>query len=163
MSIRKARKEDLQTIFAIYQEARQFMAENGNPDQWGSEHPRLEILEEDISLGQLYVVSNNHKLCGVFAMMDGEDPTYQYIEDGRWLNEEPYITLHRIASDGRFHGIFKFAIDYCKSLSDNIRIDTHNNNIIMQKQIERNGFRKCGTIYVADGSPRIAYQWVNEE
>ena len=33
----------------------------------------------------------------------------------------------------------------------------------MQKQIEKNGFKKCGTIYVRDGSPRIAYQWVKEK
>ena len=24
---------------------------------------------------------------------------------------------------------------------------------------EKSGFEKCGTIYVADGSPRMAYQW----
>ena len=33
----------------------------------------------------------------------------------------------------------------------------------MQKQIEKSGFKKCGTIYVEDGSPRIAYHWEREE
>ena len=100
---------------------------------------------------------------GVFVLIDGLEPTYQYIEDGNWLNDEPYITLHRIASDGKIHGVFKSAIDYCKSICVNIRIDTHNNNKIMQKQIEKNGFERCGTIYVKDGSPRIAYQWMIEK
>ena len=38
-------------------------------------------------------------------------------------------------------------------------LDTHENNRVMQRAAERYGFKKCGTIYVADGSPRIAYQW----
>ena len=28
----------------------------------------------------------------------------------------------------------------------------------MQQLLELNGFRRCGIIYVRDGSPRIAYQ-----
>jgi RimJ/RimL family protein N-acetyltransferase len=40
----------------------------------------------------------------------------------------------------------------------NIRIDTHRDNAIMQHLLEKNGFVKCGIIYVEDGSPRIAYQ-----
>ena len=167
MHIRKAGIDDLNQIMRIYRVAQDFMFESGNPNQWGHFYPSKDLVKVDIAKGISYLICEGDDFDSephaVFVLIDGLEPTYQYIEDGRWLNEEPYITLHRIASDGRFHGIFKFAIDYCKSLSDNIRIDTHNNNIIMQKQIERNGFRKCGTIYVADGSPRIAYQWVNEE
>ncbi len=40
----------------------------------------------------------------------------------------------------------------------NFRIDTHNDNKIMQHVIEKNGFIRCGIIYVKDGSPRIAYE-----
>ena len=28
----------------------------------------------------------------------------------------------------------------------------------MQRLLEQNGFVRCGTIYIWDGSPRIAYQ-----
>lgn len=90
----------------------------------------------------------------------GADPTYDYIEDGAWLNDEPYVTIHRIASSGISHGIFRIASDFCKTLSDNVRVDTHNDNKIMQGRIEREGFERCGIIYVDDGTPRIAYQWV---
>ena len=87
----------------------------------------------------------------------------QMIENGnptQWGYSYPTPDLiERIASDGAKHGIFKCAADYCKSICDNIRIDTHHDNVIMQKLIEKNDFKRCGTIYVADGSPRIAYQW----
>lgn len=39
-----------------------------------------------------------------------------------------------------------------------MRIDTHERNLIMQHLLEENSYQKCGRIYVADGSPRIAYQ-----
>ena len=33
------------------------------------------------------------------------DPTYLYIEDGEWQNDESYVTIHRIASDQKVRGI----------------------------------------------------------
>ena len=95
----------------------------------------------------------------LFAVFKGDEPTYEHIENGKWLNDDEYVTVHRIASDGRVHGIFRCSIQYLKEKHTNIRIDTHSDNIIMQSQIEKSGFEKCGTIYVADGSPRMAYQW----
>lgn len=41
---------------------------------------------------------------GVFALFDGAEPTYAHIEEGEWLNDEPYVTIHRLAGDGRVHG-----------------------------------------------------------
>ncbi len=163
MQIRKATIDDLDVIMSIYKDAQDFMIESGNPNQWGHFYPSEDLVREDISKGISYVICDRDNPHGVFVLIDGLEPTYQYIENGSWINEEPYITLHRIASDGKLHGIFKSAIDYSKSISDNIRIDTHSNNVIMQKQIEKNGFKKCGTIYVREGSPRIAYQWVKEK
>lgn len=98
----------------------------------------------------------------MFAICEGEDPTYRYIEDGEWLNNEPYVSIHRIAGDGQVHGLFSCAANYCKDIISNVRIDTHENNLVMQRQIVKNGFRKCGTIYVADGTARIAYHWTDK-
>ena len=33
---------------------------------------------------------------GVFALFDGAEPTYAHIEEGEWLNDEPYVTIHRL-------------------------------------------------------------------
>lgn len=159
MNIRKAKIEDLESIMGIYRIAQDFMIESGNPNQWGHTYPSEDLIKDDIENGVCYLICDDDSPHGVFALFERMEPTYEYIEDGEWLNDEKYVTLHRIASDGKVHGIFKCAIEYCKSISNNIRIDTHNSNLIMQKQIEKNGFEKCGTIYVRDGSPRIAYQW----
>ena len=54
MTIRKAVKNDLPYIFEIYARARNFMAENGNPNQWGDIKPRKELVESDIEKGISY-------------------------------------------------------------------------------------------------------------
>ena len=64
-----------------------------------------------------------------------------------------------LAGDGQVHGLFQCAADHCKSISPNVRVDTHANNTTMQRLIEKSGFKECGIIHVRDGSPRIAYHW----
>ena len=159
MQIRKAIPDDLTAIMKIYAIAQDFMIETGNPDQWGHSYPSEDLIRDDISNELCYLICDYDGPHGVFALFSGQEPTYKYIENGKWLNADAYVTVHRIASDGQVRGIFKCAIKYCKEMYDNIRIDTHKSNIIMRKQIEKNGFQECGIIYVADGSPRIAYQW----
>lgn len=72
------------------------------------------------------------------------------------------LTIHRLAGDGQVHGLFRCTASYCKAIAQNIRIDTHANNKTMQHLIEADGFTRCGIIYIADGTPRIAYQWTAE-
>ena len=158
MYIKKAELNDLDSIMDIYHVAQNHMIENGNPTQWGHSYPGRELIESDILNGNCHVISDE-SIHGVFALFKTPEPTYEYIENGNWLNDEEYVTIHRIASDGTKHNVFKCAVDYCKGISDNIRIDTHKDNLIMQKVIERNQFIRCGTIYVRNGSPRMAYQW----
>jgi RimJ/RimL family protein N-acetyltransferase len=40
----------------------------------------------------------------------------------------------------------------------NLKIDTHRDNIPMQKVLKRNGFSECGIIYIENGDERIAFQ-----
>ncbi len=159
LSVRNGTDQDYDQIMTIYRYAQDYMIQSGNPDQWGHFYPDPELIKSDIQEGICKVIFDEECIHGVFAIFEGEDPTYQYIEDGEWLNDEPYVTIHRIAGDGQVHGLFRCAADYCKGIISNVRIDTHENNLVMQRRIVKNGFKKCGTIYVADGSPRIAYHW----
>lgn len=154
--IRKAVGEDLPEILKIYENARRFMAENGNPNQWGKTNPPRHTLERDIQLGQLYVVVREGKIRGVFAFIPGVDPTYGYI-DGAWRSDQPYAAIHRVASDG-VGGILAEAVEFGWEMIHHLRIDTHEDNWVMQRAIERAGFHKCGVIYLENGSPRIAYE-----
>ncbi len=159
LQIRIGTTGDFDRIMEIYRYAQDFMIRTGNPHQWGHHYPTPELIREDIREGICRILYDDTGIHGVFALLEGEDPTYRYIENGAWLNDEPYVTIHRIAGDGQVHGLVRCAADYCRSMTGNIRIDTHADNKTMQRQLEKNGFVRCGTIYVADGSPRIAYQW----
>ena len=74
--IRKAVGNDLPEILKIYENARRFMAENGNPNQWGKTNPPQYTLERDIQLGQLYVVVREGKIRGVLSKMSGKACPY---------------------------------------------------------------------------------------
>lgn len=159
--IEKATLDQLPTIMAIYGRARAFMAETGNPDQWGNAYPPEEMIRQDILNGKCYVNLEGDKIKAVFYFAVEADPTYGYIE-GAWLNREPYGVIHRIAVGENGRGsaaeCFRFAMERC----ENLRIDTHKENIPMQRCLAKNGFAFCGTIYLEDGDPRIAYQKVRE-
>lgn len=91
-------------------------------------------------------------------LLSATDPTYDVIEDGAWLSNDLYGTIHRVASDGSVRGVLDKADSFCEAKIKHLRIDTHENNKIMQYLIEKNGFKKCGRIYADDGTPRIAYE-----
>ncbi len=161
MKIRKAEIGDLNSILGVYAIAREYMRKTGNPNQWGTNKPQKEMLEEDIQKGELFVGEGpDGEIHFVFAFILGGDPTYLYIEDGSWISDEPYGTIHRVASDGTVTGVVKTVVEYCRSVIPNLRIDTHENNKTMQHVLEKLGFARCGIIYLADGAPRIAYQLI---
>ena len=156
--IRYARVDDLSCIMDIYAYARDFMAKNGNPNQWTGGWPWQEVLEADIEKKQLYVIENESGIHGVFAFIIGEDETYAEI-DGEWISETVYGTIHRIAGDGKIHGVLDKALKFCTGETCHIRIDTHHDNKIMQHLLEKYGLERCGIIYCTeDGTPRIAYE-----
>ncbi len=166
MLIRSAVTEDLSKIRKIYDEAKTYMNASGNPNQWAVGYPPEEYLRQDIELSRLYVCEEDESLCGVFMLSMEADPTYHYIE-GEWLNDEFYGVIHRIASDGTKKGIFETVLEFCKEKMieqnvTNLRIDTHADNKTMQHLVEKYGFKRCGIIYLENGSPRIAYQLETE-
>lgn len=161
--IRLADKKDLDAILKLYAVARKYMADNGNATQWPEGYPDRELLQRDIREKHLFVDVEKDEIHGVFAFILGPDETYLDIEDGSWKNDDPYGTIHRLAGDGAVKGVFSRCLDFCKQRSSNLRIDTHENNRTMRHLIEKNGFERCGIIYVPDETPRIAYQYVQRQ
>lgn len=154
--IRKAGRQDLGRIEEIYAYARAFMAANGNPNQWGQAHPPVEQLKRDMENGDLYVIVDEKEIHGVFYFFIGEDPTYAKIYDGAWHSDQPYGTIHRIAGDGS-GGILRTAVTFAGKQIGYLRMDTYKDNKVMQRALEKQGFQRCGTIYVEEDFPMIAY------
>ena len=100
----------------------------------------------------------NGKIAGTFYFKEGEDLSYREIFDGRWLNEKPYGVIHRITSAAGTKGVASFCFQWCFQQCGNLKIDTHDDNLPMQKALKKNGFVRCGVIFLEDGSKRIAFQ-----
>lgn len=158
MKIRGAKQAELEKILEKYKQARDFMRVHGNPDQWGDSYPPRELVERDIQEGNLYVGEQDGEIVSVFFYQTGDDPTYDKIYGGQWLNCSPYGVVHRIVSDGTVKGAASQCIQWAYEQCGNLKIDTHRDNLVMQKLLEKNGFTLCGNIFVEDGSERIAYQ-----
>ena len=159
IKIRQAVIGDMDRLMAIFERAREFMRSTGNANQWINGYPQRELMEKEIDANHCFVCVDEHEqVVATFCFIVGDDPTYAYIEEGQWPSHVPYAVIHRLASDGSRPGIAKVCIDWCSQQIDCLRADTHADNKVMQHLLEKQGFKRCGIIYVANGTPRIAYQ-----
>ena len=162
MEIRKSTEKDLDAMLKIYARARSFMAENGNPNQWGPTNwPPEELLHNDIAIEKSYVCTHNGRIIGTFFFDLGKDiePTYAEIEDGNWLDDSPYGVIHRLAGDGSVKGTAEFILNRAYEKCGHLRVDTHGDNKVIQNIMKKLYFVHCGTIYVEeDNYPRLAYE-----
>lgn len=160
MIIRKANYDDIETVNKIYEDARAFMRQSGNLKQWAGGYPAEADIKADIKDGVLYIAEEQGKALCVFCCMNKPEPTYEKIYEGSWKDDGEYRAVHRIAVSKDSHGkgvaglCFDFALSFCGS----VRIDTHRDNIPMQKTLLKNGFEYCGIIYLQNGEERLAYQ-----
>ena len=161
---RHATMQDYPQMERIYAHARELMARNGNPTQWGNTFPRPEVVRDDIANHRTILlvdtVGGHERLLAQFAVCPGLDPTYGSIE-GAWLDNDSYITIHRIASSGLVRHAARDCIEWTLKHYGNVRVDTHPNNKAMQHVLESCGFARCGLIQLIDRDEdltRIAYQ-----
>lgn len=160
--IRKAVRNDIDEMIRIIDQAKAYLKEQG-VDQWQDGYPNKEVLLEDIKQGYSYVLEDG-PILGTMCFKVADDSDYVRI-DGKWLCEESYGVIHRIAIDDKYKGegrareFLEYAIKACReSHAVSLRIDTHQDNHSMRRFLEKNGFIECGMIYIGGVSPRIAYE-----
>ena len=167
MKLRLGTRQDLPQLEAIIAAAVEQMREDGIP-QWQKGYPNISLIEQDIRLHHNYVLEEDGQVLGMFMLQREDDPSYEKIE-GSWLNDEPYLCMHRVcvAKNQKGRGIaaemFQAGKEIAKSLGfSNMRIDTHEDNKRMRHAVEKAGYQYCGKIYLTDGAeagqPRVAYQ-----
>ncbi|MBQ7181589.1 MAG: GNAT family N-acetyltransferase [Bacteroidaceae bacterium] len=160
-SIRLSTKADILALLHLAEEAKQTMRRSGNMKQWGEGYPSAETFMADIERDVSYLVvdDESQRAVATFALIPGPDPTYAQIYDGQWIDDEaPYYVIHRIAALTTERGIMQTVLNYAFSKTDNIRIDTHRDNVIMRHLMQKHGFSYCGIIYLANGDERLAFQ-----
>lgn len=164
MEFQRADLEQLDQIMEIIAEAQLFFGQNGI-DQWQDGYPSREVIAADIAAGNSYVVLVEGEVAATAALVFGGDPSYAEIYDGEWLTSQDYGALHRIAVRSKYKGqgvaalIIEEMVRICLDRgAGSMRGDTHRDNIPMQRMLQKNGFTPCGVIFLADGSPRVAFE-----
>lgn len=164
MAFKLATKENVSIIMTIIQEAQAYLKAQGI-DQWQNNYPNIETINKDIENNNGYVLWRNNIIVGTVALIFGNDQTYHSIYNGKWLTEDKYAVIHRIAVNPDYHGLglgsemIKHIQVMCKNKGINsIRIDTHKKNKSMQNVLSKNGFVYCGIIYLEDGNERMAFE-----
>lgn len=161
MVIRATKPEEISILMEIFASAKVFMRQSGNANQWAEGYPSVELIAHNIESGHSYVcLDDTGEIVATFFFRIGTDETYFRIDDGQWLNDQPYGVVHRLASTGKIKNISTYCLEWCLEQCENIRIDTHADNIVMQNALIRNGYEYCGIIYLKSGARRLAFQKV---
>lgn len=161
MEIRQAVTRDFERVAEIYAVARAFMVKTGNPTQWAGGYPSDAIIRADIQNGSLYVLEGCGQLHGVFAFFPEGDPDYDAIPS---FGEKgvPYGAIHRVASAGTAKGVLAAIVAFCLARRPCLKIDTHKDNTVMQRALEKQGFVSFGTFKIPNVGERILYQLSKE-
>ena len=159
LTVRPSCAADLPRMMRMFAHSRCVMRRQGNSVQWVG-YPTRRQATEDMSRGVSFVVEDEGRTVGTFALVPGDEPTYAYIEHGRWIdNLHPYATIHRVAAMPATHGIAAAALAFAKQHYAYLRIDTHERNTAMRHIVAREDFVQSGIVYMTDGSERLAYEW----
>lgn len=167
MDIRKTVFTDADAILALFAEARETIAALGI-DQWQDGYPDRAVVEADIREGRSYIAAQDGEIAGTLTLIDVGEPTYDQIEEGRWLtgdDNRTYLAVHRmaVAVKARGTGVSRILMDFAVQTARmrglvSVRIDTHEGNIVMRRMLEKNGFLPCGIIHLENGDRRVAYE-----
>ncbi len=161
MNFRKANYNDIDGINKIYEDASKSLAEN-EIDQWqGKLRPKIKNKE---AIKNIYLLTESEEILSTGIILD-YDKDYANIYDGSWLSNGKYYVVHKFATNIKirrkgYGSIFlqeveKLAI---KNFIFSIKIDTHEDNYLMQKLLVKNGYKKCGMVILEGSGKRLAYE-----
>lgn len=164
MEFRKAAETDINNIMNIIKQAQTYFKEQGI-NQWQNNYPNVETISNDIANKNSYVLLKDNNIVATAAVSFDGEKTYNSIYEGEWISNNEYAVIHRIAVDNTYKGlglssqIIKHVEELCLNKGvHSIKVDTHEENISMQKLLKKNKFQYCGIIYLEDGSKRIAFE-----
>lgn len=163
MKLRKALPHESEMCYQCIEDARAYHKSLGFV-QWHPDYPTMQTIIDDIAQNIGYVFVDEQGIIGYCCIIFGDEPAYHKIE-GAWKTDCPYAVVHRMAfnSKARGGGLSKEAIALIKELClankvSAIRVDTQDENKVMQHILAREGFEYCGLIQF-DGGPKLAYEW----
>lgn len=164
LEVRKATEADLKDEMKVIHDTIRYF-KSANIPQWLQGYPDAHTIASDIAAGNSYVVVEDGEIVATGAIIAGDDPNYATITNGAWLREGSYVVIHRVAvrDDRRGYDMPSHLYIKAEEIAKekgirSVRADTHPMNRYMRELMKKRGYSTCGLVYMADGTPRIAYQ-----
>lgn len=162
--LRKTTKTDIQQVMAIINQGKTYLKASG-VDQWQNGYPNEAVINEDIANGYGFVLTVDNEIVATVALSFDGEPWYDDIRDGAWLTNDDFLVIHRMAVSEQARGtevaseLLRHAEKLCRNQGvSSIKIDTHPENIPMQKLVSKNGFAYCGIVILGTEGDRLAYE-----
>lgn len=152
--------EQAQLCFDLLSSGREYQRQCGFV-QWEDGYPQIETVQNDILNQKGYIFTVDGAVAGYISIGYSDEPAYQEI-DGAFRAQDEYAVFHRITLGKEFRAkglareIIALAENHAKASVSYVRIDTHKDNEIMRKILQRCGYVYCGKVYLR-GSERKAY------
>ena len=155
MDFSYACSEDLPELFGLYRAAIARMDEQNIP-QWDEIYPSIEVLQADVSSGQMQIGRVNGKIAVAFLLEECSEEDY---EDADWRYRDPrFIVLHRLCVHPAFQGqgVARQTMDFLEqAVLDSglsaVRLDAFSLNPAALKLYESRGYEKAGEIQFRKG------------
>jgi GNAT superfamily N-acetyltransferase len=161
--MKPAEQHEARMCYQCIEDARAYHKSLGF-EQWHPDYPTQQTIFDDIARGIGYVFSDGTGVIGYCCIVIGDEPAYHEI-DGAWKSDWSYAVVHRMAFNRRARGgglskaAFSLIRTFCRlNHVDAIRLDTQEENKVMQHILDREGFEYCDLIQF-DGGPKLAYEW----
>jgi GNAT superfamily N-acetyltransferase len=164
MLFRGAVESDIEPVMTIIRQAQEALKGQG-VDQWQNGYPNVSVIRHDIAHQYSYVLEEGGQVAAVAAVSFDGERTYDKIYEGKWLSDDTYAVIHRMAVGNAYKGrglaacLISHIEDLCLSRGvTSVRVDTHEDNLPMQSALRKSGFQLCGVIYLDDKSKRLAFE-----
>ena len=166
LALRGSIESDMAQLTGMLEDAIALLAMN-NIDQWQNGTISSEILLDAIMHDQAFVWEQRDStgIAG-FCVLDTYDELYENLAEGEWTVPGSYLAIHRVMVSQHLRGrkvTTQMFLDIKKmgivNNVDSLRIDTHPDNIMMQKTLKRNGFVRTWLLYMPSGSSRYTYEF----
>jgi GNAT superfamily N-acetyltransferase len=161
-NFRKAIKAELPVIWEILSGAIQRRKKDGS-NQWQDGYPNPDVILHDIEKGAGFVLTEGEIIVGYCAILINDEPEYENII-GKWLTNEDFVVVHRIAISENFlgKGLAKVMMNFIEEFASknkiySIKVDTNFDNFAMKAIFEKLNYVYCGEVFFR-GSPRQAFE-----
>lgn len=159
--IRKATKEDIDSILYMTQQCAIHMMDHGI-FQWNETYPNRKAFENDIERNELYILELENSIVGCIVVSTLKDEEYVPV---KWLtSNERAVYIHRLAilpmHQGK--GYAQLLMNFAENLAlqnnfNSVRLDTFSQNKRNQTFYELRGYQHLGDTYFPEQSEHPFY------